>query len=419
MTWQTIALIVLCLGSAVGWAALRTSPRLRILAPPLLGVALGLAPQSAFLLAEGIGGPGLLKNPAYAASAIAYDHAAVWMQDRLAIVKELPGGLFALAIIALAASAVALNRPMVFSLPMRALRAIGAATFIASIATTFTLATGSPAWEPMSDAQLRADLRGAMHDAVALNLQKEMTVDPAALAAEELDRFIAFLKTHIELLSDNPCAQPQPAAFDRNAASAHVVPCRPIDREGNLKEKRERVLAIALRQAVDDVVRSAASEMPDANPEPAGDSYAARDALGRQRPPTDQRSQRARQVIVLLATRALDISFGSTPLAGDLANAYLDIAEDAVTEKLVGHLPIEAMFRVADNFSAVAQRMFASARMQLLRTLWKPAIAPDANEKFADAAKVVTEQMNQEAEDHDPVRRIVRRGTAPLRDLLR
>lgn len=418
MTWQTIALIVLCLGSALGWAALRTSPRLRLLAPPLLGVALGLAPQSAFLLAEGIGGRGLVDDPAYAASAIAYDQAAVWMRDRLAIVKELPGGLFALAIIALAAGALALNRPMIVSLPMRALRVISAAAFIASIATTFTLATGNPAWEPMSDAQLRADLRGAMHDAVALNLQKEMTADPAALAAEELDRFIAFLKAHIELLSDNPCAQRQPAS-ERNAGAGDGVPCRPVDREGNLKEKRDRVLAIALRQAVEDVVRSAASEMPDANPEPAGDSYAARDALGRQRPPTDQRSQRARQVIVLLATRALDISFGSTPLAGDLANAYLDIAEDAVTEKLVGHLPIEAMFRVADNFSAVTQRMFASARMQLLRTLWKPAIAPDANEKFADAAKVVTEQMNQEAEDHDPVRRIVRRGTAFLRDLLR
>src|SRR5205085_8765013 len=148
-------------------AVLRASPRLRILAPPLLGVAVGLAPQSAFLLAEYIGGTQILENPAYAASAIAYDHVAVCMRDRLAMIKELSGGIFSLAIIGLAVGVLALRRPSISSLPLRALRAIGAAAFIASIATTFTLATGNPAWEPLSDAQLRADLRGAMHDAVA------------------------------------------------------------------------------------------------------------------------------------------------------------------------------------------------------------------------------------------------------------
>src|SRR5207248_8155489 len=143
-----------------------------------LGVAVGLAPQFAFLLAEYIGGTEILKNPAYAASAIAYDHVAVWMRDRLAMIKELSGGIFSLAIIGLAVGVLALRRPSISSLPLRVLRAIGAAAFIASIATTFTLATGNPAWEPAPDARLRAELRGAMHDAVALNLQKEMTAEP-------------------------------------------------------------------------------------------------------------------------------------------------------------------------------------------------------------------------------------------------
>src|SRR5207302_5551959 len=134
MMGQTTALIVLCLGSALGWAVLRAWPRLRILAPPLLGVALGLAPQSAFLLAEYIGGTEILKNPAYAASVIAYDHVAVCMRDRLA----LSGGIFSSAIIGLAVGVLAWRRPNISSLPLRALRAIGAAAFIASIATTFT-----------------------------------------------------------------------------------------------------------------------------------------------------------------------------------------------------------------------------------------------------------------------------------------
>jgi len=126
MMGQTTALIVLCLGSAAGWAVLRASPRLRILAPPLLGVAVGLAPQSAFLLAEYIGGTQILENPAYAASAIAYDHLAVWMRDRLVMIKELSGGIFSLAIMGLAVGVLALRRPSISSLPLRALRAIGA-----------------------------------------------------------------------------------------------------------------------------------------------------------------------------------------------------------------------------------------------------------------------------------------------------
>ena len=82
-------------------------------------------------------------------------------------------------------------------------------------------------------------------------------------------------------------------------------------------------------------------------------------------------------MIVLITTRALDFSFSSTPLAGDVANAYLDIGKHEVVEEFVGYLPIEAMFRIANNFSAVTQRRFASARTPLLRTLIKPAIAPE------------------------------------------
>src|SRR5437763_6565478 len=418
MMGQTTALIVLCLGSALGWAVLRAWPRLRILAPPLLGVALGLAPQSAFLLAEYIGGTEILKNPAYAASVIAYDHVAVCMRDRLAMIKELSGGIFSSAIIGLAVGVLAWRRPNISSLPLRALRAIGAAAFIASIATTFTLATGNPAWEPLSDAQLRADLRGAMHDAVALNLQKEITADPPVLPAEELDRFIAFLKPHIRLLSDDPCAEPQPAASDRTAGSA-VVPCRLLLRGADPKEQGERVLAIALYPAMDDVVRTLASGLPDASAKTTSDSYAARDALQAQGPPPDQRANRTRQVIVLFTTRAFDVSFASTPLAGDLANAYFDIAEHEVAERLVGYLPIEAMFRVADNFSAVTQRMFASARTPLLRILLTPAVAADADERFTNADRVVTEQRRREAEDDDVIPRLIERATAPLRDLRR
>src|SRR5205814_7022208 len=60
-------------------------------------------------------------------------------------------------------------------------------------------------------------------------------------------------------------------------------------------------------------------------------------------------------------------SFSSTPLAGDVANAYLDIGKHEVVEEFVGYLPIEMMLRVANNFSVVARRMFASARTPLLR----------------------------------------------------
>jgi hypothetical protein len=413
MMGQTTALIVLCLGSAVGWAVLRASPRLRILAPPLLGVAVGLAPQSAFLLAEYIGGTEILENPAYAASAIAYDHVAVWARDRLVMIKELFGGIFSLAIIGLAVGVLTLRRPSISSLPLRVLRAIGAAAFIASIATTFTLATGNPAWEPAPDARLRAELRGAMHDAVALNLQKEMTAEPPVLDAEEINRFTEFLKRHIRLLSGDPCAEPQPAASDRTVASA-VVPCRSLLRGADPKEQRQRVLAIALDQAVQEVVRTIASGLPDAGAKSASDSYAARAALQRQKPPPDQPAERARQVIVLITTRALDFSFSSTPLAGDVANAYLDIGKHEVVEEFVGYLPIEMMLRVANNFSAVARRMFASARTPLLRTLIKPAIAPDADKRFADADRVVTEQMRQDSEDHDMIRAMIRRASARL-----
>src|SRR5205085_3937717 len=413
MMGQTTALIVLCLGSAAGVAVLRASPRLRILAPPLLGVAVGLAPQSAFLLAEYIGGTEILENPAYAASAIAYDHLAVWMRDRLAMIKELSGGIFSLAIIGLAVGVLTLRRPSISSLPLRVLRAIGAAAFIASIATTFTLATGNPAWEPAPDARLRAELRGAMHDAVALNLQKEMIAEPPVLDAEEINRFTEFLKKHIRLLSGDPCAKPQPAASDRTVASA-VVPCRPLLRGADPKEQRRRVLAIVLDQAVEEGVRTITSGLPDAGAKSASDSYAARTALQRQRPPPDQRAERARQVIVLFITRALDFSFSSTPLAGDVANAYLDIATHKVVEEFVGDLPIEVMLRVADNFSAVARRRFASARTPLLRTLIKPAIAPDADKRFADADRVVTEQMGQDSEDHDMIRAMIRRASARL-----
>src|SRR5256885_5867289 len=249
MMGQTTALIVLCLGSPLGWAVLRAWPRLRILAPPLLGVALGLAPQSAFLLAEYIGGTEILKNPAYAASAIAYDHIAVWMREHLAVIKDLPAEILIPPVIALAIGALVLRRPIVLSLPMRVLRFIGSLAFVASIATPLTLATGNPAWEPAPDAQLRAELRGAMHDAVALNLQKEMNAEPPVLDAEEINRFTEFLKRHIRLLSGDPCAEPRPAASDRTVASA-VVPCRPLPRGADPKEQRRRVLAIALDQAV-------------------------------------------------------------------------------------------------------------------------------------------------------------------------
>jgi len=413
MMGQTTALIVLCLGSAVGWAVLRASPRLRILAPPLLGVAVGLAPQSVFLLAEYIGGTEILKNPAYAASAIAYDHIAVWMREHLAVIKDLPAEILIPAVIALAIGALVLRRPIVLSLPMRVLRFIGSLAFIASIATTFTLATGNPAWEPAPDAQLRAELRGAMHDAVALNLQKEMTAEPPVLDAEEINRFTEFLKRHIRLLSGDPCAEPRPAASDRTVASA-VVPCRPLPRAADPKEQRRRVLAIVLDQAVEEGVRTITSGLPDAGAKSASDSYAARAALQHQRPPPDQPAERARQVIVLITTRALDFSFSSTPLAGDVANAYLDIAEHKVVEEFVGYLPIEMMLRVANNFSAVARRMFASARTPLLRTLIKPAIAPDADKRFADADRVVTEQMRQDSEDHDMIRAMIRRASARL-----
>src|SRR6266550_1401072 len=275
MMGQTTALIVLCLGSALGWAVLRRSPRLRILAPPLLGVAVGLAPQFAFLGAEAIGGAGLLKSPAYIESVILYDKAAVWMREHLAVIKDLPAEILIPALIALAIGALVLRRPIVFSLPMQVLRFVGSLAFIASIATTFTLATGNPAWEPAPDAQLRAELRGAMHDAVALNLQKEMTAEPPVLDAEEINRFIAFLKTHIRLLSDDPCAEPRPADSDRTVASA-VVPCRTLLRGADPKEQRERVLAIALYSAMDDVVRTITSGLPDAGAKSASGSYAAR-----------------------------------------------------------------------------------------------------------------------------------------------
>src|SRR5437763_15168930 len=108
MMGQTTALIVLCLGSVLSWAVLRASPRLRILAPPLFGVAVGLAPQSVFLLAEYIGGTESLKNPAYAASVIAYDHVPVCIADRLAIIKDLTRGILPSAIIGLAVGALAL-----------------------------------------------------------------------------------------------------------------------------------------------------------------------------------------------------------------------------------------------------------------------------------------------------------------------
>src|SRR5438270_10788348 len=147
------------------------------------------------------------------------------------------------AVIALAIGALVLRRPIVLSLPMRVLRFIGSLAFIASIATTFTLATGNPEWEPAPDAQLRAELRGAMHDAVALNLQKEMTAEPPVLDAEEINRFTEFLKKQIRLLSGDPCAEPRPAASDRTVASA-VVPCRPLPRGADPKEQRRRVLAI-------------------------------------------------------------------------------------------------------------------------------------------------------------------------------
>jgi hypothetical protein len=419
MMGQTTALIVLCLGSALGWAVLRAWPRLRILAPPLLGVALGLAPQSAFLLAEYIGGTEILKKPAYAASVIAYDHIAVWMREHLAVIKDLPAEILIPAVIALAIGALVLRRPIVLSLPMRVLRFIGSLAFIASIATTFTLATGNPAWEPAPDAQLRAELRGAMHDAVALNLQKEMTAEPPVLDAEEINRFTEFLKKHIRLLSGDPCAEPRPAASDRNTGFANAVPCRALVRGGNPEEQRRRVLAIVLDQAVEEGVRTITSGLPDAGAKSASDSYAARAALQHQRPPPDQPAERARQVIVLITTRALDFSFSSTPLAGDVANAYFDIAKHEVVEALVGDLPIEAMFRVAENFSAVARRMFASARTPLLRIILKPAVAPDADKKFTDADRVVIEQMQREAEDHDVIPRIIERATAPLRDLRR
>ena len=376
-------------------------------------MALGLAPQSAFLLAEYIGGTEILKNPAYAASAIAYDHIAVWMREHLAVIKDLPAEILIPAVIALAIGALVLRRPIVLSLPMRVLRFIGSLAFIASIATTFTLATGNPAWEPAPDAQLRAELRGAMHDAVALNLQKEMIAEPPVLDAEEINRFTEFLKRHIRLLSGDPCAEPRPAASDRTVASA-VVPCRPLLRGADPKEQRRRVLAIVLDQAVEEGVRTITSGLPDAGAKSASDSYAACTALQRQRPPPDQRAERARQVIVLFITRALDFSFSSTPLAGDVANAYLDIATHKVVEEFVGDLPIEVMLRVADNFSAVARRRFASARTPLLRTLIKPAIAPDADKRFADADRVVTEQMGQDSEDHDMIRAMIRRASARL-----
>jgi hypothetical protein len=73
------------------------------------------------------------------------------------------------------------------------------------------------------------------------------------------------------------------------------------------------------------------------------------------------------------------------------------------------------MLRVADNFSAVAQRMFTSARTQLLRRLIEPAIAPDADKRFADAERDVTEQMRKE-EGHDRIHDIIERAAAPSRD---
>ena len=398
---------------------LRALPQLRILAPPLLGVAVGLAPQSAFLLAEYIGGAGLLKSPAYIESVILYDKGAVCMREHLAVIKELPGGIFALAIIVLAVGAYVLRRPIVFSLPMRVLRFTGSLAFIASIATTFTLATGNPAWEPAPDSQLRAELRGAMHDAVALNLQKEMTAEPPVLDAEEINRFTEFLKKHIRLLSGDPCAEPQPAASDQNTGFADAVPCRALVRGANPEEQRRRVLAIALDQAVEEGVRAIASGLPDASANTPSDSYTARETLQRQAPPPDQRANRTRQVIVLFTTRAFDVSFASTPLAGDIANAYFDVAEHEVAERLVGYLPIEAMFRVADNFSAATQRMFTMARTPLLRILFKPAVAPDADKRFADAQRDVAKQMQKEAKDHDVIPHIIERATAPLRDLIR
>src|SRR5437899_129249 len=162
MMGQTTALIVPCLGSAAGWAVLRAMPRLRILAPPLLGVAVGLAPQFAFLVAEAIGGAWLLKSPAYIESVILYDKGAVCMREHLAVIKDLPAEILIPAVIALAVGAYVLRRPIVLSLPMRVLRFIGSLAFIASIATTFTLATSNPAWEPAPAAQLRAELRGPM-----------------------------------------------------------------------------------------------------------------------------------------------------------------------------------------------------------------------------------------------------------------
>ena len=414
MMGQTTALIVLCLGSALGWAVLRASPRLRILAPPLLGVALGLAPQFAFLVAAQFGGSELVHNPAYAASAIVYDHAAVWMREHLAVVKE-SGGIFAFAIVVPAVGALALSRPILFSLPMGALRLIGAAAFIASIATTFTLATGNPAWEPLSDAQLRAELRKAMHNVVALNLKKEMTAEPPLLDAEELNRFIEFLKTHIQSLPHDPCLEPRPAASAGNAASAAVAPCRPDRYYLNEQRSRRRVLASVLKQAVEEIARSTASGFPDARGESASDSYTALTALEAQKRPTDQRAERARQVVVLLAARAIDVSFGSTPLAANLANAYFEIAEDEVAEALVDYLPLEAMLRVADNFSAVAQRMVTSARTQLLRKLIEPAIAPDAEERFARARERVVKPVPPE-KDHDRIHDIRERAAAPSMD---
>jgi hypothetical protein len=253
-----------------------------------------------------------------------------------------------------------------------------------------------------------------MHDAVALNLQKEMTAEPPVLDAEAINRFTEFLKKHIRLLSGDPCAEPQPAASDQNTGFVNAVPCRGLVRGGNPEEQRRRVLAIVLDQAVEEGVRTITSGLPDAGAKSASDSYAARAALQRQRPPPDQRAERARQVIAILVTRTLDLSFGSTQIAGKLANAYLDIAEHEVAERLVDYLPIEVMLRVADNFSAVTRRRFTSVRTQLLRTLITPAIAPDADERFADAQAVVAEQMRQDSEDHDRIRAMIRRASARL-----
>ena len=161
------------------------------------------------------------------------------------------------------------------------------------------------------------------------------------------------------------------------------------------EEKQRRVLAIVLEPAAEEAARGLAAGLLEGTVEGPRDSFTALAELKRQKPPPDQRVRAAQQVATFIATHAIDISFGSIPVIGNLANKYFDIAEEQIAERLVAHLPIEAMFGLAHTFSMRLHQTLQPERTQLLRIMIKPAVAADADERFAKAERMTAERMQR------------------------